>query len=193
MITTMLETSSRVDVLEANLLTRGVRDDAWLLPEIEHVSDSAGETTTERCASRLSDGSATAMPGDGQKFTKPVQRDDLVIHFPSDHVKLLQQWECVVLNVHDDCVECEMHDLSDESQPVEWAEVCLEEFNRFDRPLLCEGAVFYWSIGHETRRTGQVRRYSELRVRRMPQLSQSQRREISERAKRLGELLHANL
>ena len=84
-------------------------------------------------------------------------------------IKLLQQWECIVSRVTDDCVECELHDLTDESLPVEQAEVYLDEFNHFDRALLQEGAVFYWSFCRETSVTGHVRRYSELRVRRMPE------------------------
>ncbi|MEI8371276.1 MAG: hypothetical protein WCJ35_00415 [Planctomycetota bacterium] len=193
MITAILETFSRVDVYDANLQTRGVRSDAWVSPEIEPEQRISSETTTDRLVSRLSNGSATTMPGDGRKVSEPIRKDNLVIRFPTDHVKLLQQWECVVLRVHDDCVECEMHDLTDDSQPVECAELYLEEFNSFDKPLLCEGAVFYWSIGHEIKRTGQVRRYSELRVRRMPQLSSLKKREISERAKQLSELLPSNL
>jgi hypothetical protein len=102
-------------------------------------------------------------------------------------MKLLQQWECVVLRVRDDLVECEMHDLTNDSEPVEYAEVYINEFSLFDKPLLCEGAVFYWSIGHETKQTGQIRRYSDLRVRRMPPLGQVKKREICCWAKQLSD------
>lgn len=123
--------------------------------------------------------------------SQPVRKDDLVIHPAEKRIKLLQQWECIVSRVTDDCVECELHDLTDESLPVEQAEVYLDEFNHFDRALLQEGAVFYWSVGHETSVNGQVRRYSELRVRRMPRLSQLRKREINKEAEHLSELLKA--
>ncbi len=187
-----LETSSRVDDQDASIQTRGLRRDDWVLPEIERVKWNVGETTSDGLSNSSGNGSATTISENGQKVFEPIRKDNLVIRFPSDHVKLLQQWECVVSRVHDDCVECEMHDLTDESKPVECAEVYLDEFSNFDRGLLREGAVFYWSIGHETKKTGQVRRYSELRVRRMPPLSNLKKREISEKAKRLSELFANN-
>jgi hypothetical protein len=188
MTTLILETSSRVDDHDASIQTRGLRRDDWVLPEIERKEWNAGATTSDGLSESPANGSATTMSENGQKVSEPIRKDNLVIRFPSDHVKLLQQWECVVSRVHDDCVECEMHDLTDEFKPVECAEIYLDEFNHFDRRLLREGAVFYWSIGHETKRTGQVRRYSELRVRRMPPLSNLTKREISEKAKQLSEL-----
>jgi len=188
MTNAIVETASRIDEHEANLQTRGIRSDDWVLPEIEQQQWNAGETTIGELDAQSSNGTGTTMIGDGRQVSEPIRKDSLVIRFPSEHVKLLQQWECVVSRVHDDCVECEMHDLTDDARPAEYAEVYLDEFNHFDRALLREGAVFYWSIGHETKKTGQVRRYSDLRVRRMPQLSDLTKREISQRANQLSEL-----
>jgi hypothetical protein len=188
----MLETSSRVSDDAATLQTRAVSSDDWLLPKVETEQLRMGETTSCGLDSRSSSRYSTTMPIDGRKVSEPIRRDKLVVRFPRDRVKLLQQWECVILSVHDDCVECEMHDLTDDTQPVEWAEVFLDQFNHYDRTLLREGAVFYWSIGHETKKTGQVRRYSDIRVRRMPPLSALTRREIKLRAGKLIELIANN-
>jgi hypothetical protein len=185
----VLETSSQVDEQDASPQTQGLGD--WILPQVQSDQWAIGETTSDKLDGR-SNGSLTTAPGDYRKVSAPIRKANFVIRFPRDRIKLLQQWECLVSQVHDDCVECEMHDLTDESKPVECAEIYLDEFNEFDRALLCEGAVFYWSVGHETKRTGQVRRYSELRVRRMPPLSHLKKREISERARQLSELLDAN-
>lgn len=185
----ILETSSRVDEQDASPETQDAGD--WVSPEIERDPWRIGETTLDRSDGR-SNGSPATVPGDCPRVSPPIRKDSFGIRFPRDRIKLLQQWECVVSQVHDDCVECEMHDLTDESKPIECAEIYLEEFNEFDRALLCEGTVFYWSIGHETKRTGQVRRYSELRVRRMPPLTNLKKREIGERAKQLSELLEEN-
>jgi len=187
--TEVLETSSRVDQQDATPLTKGLGE--WIIPEPQPDQLTMGETTSCRADSR-SAGSSTTAPGDRRKVPAPFRRDDYVIQSPRDRIKLLQQWECIVLQVRNDCVECEMHDLTDESKPVEFAEIYLDEFSDSDRALLCEGAVFYWSIGHEIKRTGQVRRYSELRVRRMPPLTPLKKREINERAGQLSELLDAN-
>lgn len=185
----VLETSSRVDQQDVTPVTKGVGD--WVIPEPQRDQPAMSETTLGGTGSR-SDGSATTAPDDSQRIPAPFCRDDYAIQSPRDRIKMLQQWECIVSRVQDDCVECEMHDLTDESKPVEFAEIYLDEFNEFDRALLCEGAIFYWSIGHEIKRTGQVRRYSELRVRRMPPLTPLKKREINKRAGQLSELLEAN-
>ena len=101
---------------------------------------------------------------------------------------LLQQWECVVISTDEETVHCEMHDLTDEDNSVEFAELLWSEFNDYDKPLLVEGAVFYWSIGHLRKQSGQVRRFSETRLRRMPKLSVAKRREISRKAELLNGL-----
>lgn len=189
-MTTVLETTSRIGDPDANLPTRGVRTDDWLLPAIEPEAGDLNETTTDELRFQPSSGSPMTLPGGQRKVSEPIRKDHLEPRFPSDHIKLLQQWECVVSRVQDDCVECELHDLTDESKPVEVAEVYLEQFNHYDRPLLCEGAVFYWSIGYKTKKTGQIIGYWELRVRRMPQLSNLKKREISDRAKQLSELIN---
>jgi hypothetical protein len=49
--------------------------------------------------------------------------------------------------------------------------------------------VFYWSIGHRVSEVGQVRRYSELRVRRMPPLSRLRKGEIARKAEQLSKLI----
>ncbi len=189
MIAEVLETSSRVDEQDASPQTQGLGD--WVRPAVEPAQRVIGETTSNELDGR-SNGSPTTVPGDYRRVSAPIRKDTFVPRFPRDRIKLLQQWECVVSQVHDDCVECEMHDLTDESKPVECAEVLLEAFNEYDRALLCEGTVFYWSIGYKTKRTGQVTQYSNLHVRRMPRLTNLKKREIGERAKQLRELLHAN-
>ena len=84
---------------------------------------------------------------------------------------MLQQWEGVVAELHPDEVVIELIDLRDRSAPREVATVSLQEFSPADTPLLTEGSVLYWSIGFETSRGGQIRRVSEIRVRRTPRWS----------------------
>lgn len=122
-------------------------------------------------------------------YSAPINRQRRMTPSPPSQIKVLQQWECVIHEISGDCVSCELHDLTDSTCPTEFAEIYISEFSEFDRPLLEEGAVFYWSVGRETSKTGQVRRYSELRMRRMPPLSRSKRREIARKAQQLGQLL----
>ncbi|WP_404309158.1 hypothetical protein [Neorhodopirellula lusitana] len=72
-----------------------------------------------------------------------------------------------------------MHDLTNEDNSLEYAELFWSEFNEYEKPLLQEGAVFYWSIGQLRKESGQVQRFWETRLRRMPKLSRSKQLEIS--------------
>ena len=180
------ETRSRVVASGFDNETRSIRTDDWYLPSVE--SSVCDITTDDFGASRVCEAQSTTR--DIQAcVAQPVRRSELTIRLSNECNRPLQQWECVVLAVQADCIECEMHDLADVSRSFEYAEIYIEEFSDFDRPLLQEGAVFYWSIGHRASRSGQVRRYSELRVRRLPSLTRSQRQEITQKAAHLNELL----
>ena len=59
-------------------------------------------------------------------------------------------------------------DLTDENRPMESAVFLLEDISPDDHALVVPGAVFYWFIGYEKSRLGQVRRVSQIRFRRLP-------------------------
>lgn len=107
---------------------------------------------------------------------------------PLERVRVLQQWEGVVTDVTDDSFFADLQDLSDSSQPLEVVEIPIEEVSEDDRPLLAEGAVFYWSIGHETSAGGTLRRMSEIRMRRMPRWTKRDIQNVAKRAEELFEL-----
>lgn len=178
---TFEETSSGVDSRE--FAGTGEGHDDWLKPD--YIERTPRDTT---CLQDASNGNETASLNVAREIPNPVRKKPLSISNTSERLKLLQQWECVISKVHDEYVECEMHDLTDERGSVEYAEVYIDEFNEYDRELLQEGGVFYWSIGHSTARTGQVRRYSDLRVRRMPPVSKLKRKEFEKRATELSDL-----
>lgn len=183
-------TSPRVDASRNATPTQAISADDWLVPEPEVIDTVHSETAAEKSSASVSapDLSATAnIPS--RKVAAPIRKDSFVIRFPDRKIKLLQQWECIVLGVRDGYVACELHDLTDESQPVEYAEILVDEFHEYDRPLLTEGAVFYWSVGRETNKVGTIRRYSDLRVRRIPPLSKLKKSEIAAEAEHLSELL----
>lgn len=86
--------------------------------------------------------------------------------------QILQQWEGIVREVTSDSVWAELIDLTDQARPDEEVELPLEEIPRSDWPILKPGSVFYWAIGREWSPGGQMRRVSEIRMRRMPQWTQ---------------------
>ena len=81
--------------------------------------------------------------------------------------KMLQHWEGIITAVQEEFFWANLSDLSAPSNPEEVVELPIEEISESDRPLLKPGSVFYWSIGHEITRTGQIRRVSEIRLQRV--------------------------
>lgn len=184
-------TSSTLEMTSIGVPTQHIDREEWVFDQSERLT-STTDTTAAANRSLADDGEGSRTDRvEKRRFSPPVRKDSYSIQLPTGGVKLLQQWECVITNVEGDCVECEMHDLRNTRQPVELAEVYIDEFSDFDKPLLQEGAVFYWSVGHSTSTSGQLQRYSELRVRRMPRLSKAQKKEIAQEAEHLHELLNA--
>lgn len=79
----------------------------------------------------------------------------------------LQKWEGVVLEVKEDYFIARLHDLTVRGNEEE-VELPLEEVSEGDRDLVKPGAVFYWHIGYFDSRTGQRKRESVTRFRRLP-------------------------
>lgn len=79
----------------------------------------------------------------------------------------LQKWEGIVIEVKKDIFLARLHDLTKEN-PEEEAEFPLEEISPEDKKLLQPGAIFYWNIGYLDSRTGQRKRESIIRFRRIP-------------------------
>lgn len=111
---------------------------------------------------------------------------------PARRFEILQQWEGVVSEITDESIWAELRDLTRQSPAIEVVELPLEEIPRADRPLLRIGGVFYWSIGYETSPGGQIRRVSEIRVRRTPQWSRHSVDSIRAKAKDLLQRLVAH-
>ena len=120
-----------------------------------------------------------------QVSVKTIDKQAASIDIGGSLKMLDQQWECVVVGRDGETVHCELHDLSNLENEAEYAEVFLTEFSEYDRPRLKEGSVFYWSIGRIREEHGQIRKFSELRLRPTPRISQAAQRRIAERAKRL--------
>lgn len=166
-------TVSGLAEFESNPQTRGLEKSDWWFSEVRPAEDFS--------SSALKSGGT----GNGTEFfevtnsVKPIRKDSIGIKFGCDQKVLLQQWECLVLEQIDGVVKCQLHDLTDESNPAEYAEVYVEQFNTYDVPFLVEGAVFYWSIGYLRRPNGQIRNVSEFIIRRIPKLTRSKRIEIA--------------
>ena len=107
---------------------------------------------------------------------------------PKKRVQVLKQWEGVVTDVTSDSFFADLQDLGDSSLPLEVVEIPIAEVSEDDRPLLSEGAIFYWSLGYETSPGGQLRRMSEIRLRRTPRWTKRTLENVKQRAEELFEL-----
>jgi len=79
----------------------------------------------------------------------------------------LQKWEGIVQEVLADGFIAKLVDLSNDS-PEEVADFPFEELSDDDKILVEDGAVFYWNIGYQISPSGQKRRTSLIRFRRLP-------------------------
>ena len=181
----MLLTEARLTGKDIDVGTVRIDKDDWWFSMTDDTT--VVEATDSQFFERVESQGTLVDPA--VKKMRSILKDSVGIKLGVDKKVLLQQWECVVLDTDSDVVYCEMHDLTNEQNPIEYAEVLWSEFNEYDKPLLTEGAVFYWSIGHLRRETGQVRRFSETRLRRMPKLSNAKMKEISRKVERLSGLL----
>lgn len=90
---------------------------------------------------------------------------------PSRSFEVLQQWEGVVTEITETSFWAVLEDLRDPTSPEELVELPLAEITDTDRSILKRGSALYWTIGREWSAGGQMRRVSEIWIRRMPQWS----------------------
>jgi hypothetical protein len=85
---------------------------------------------------------------------------------PKSRSVSLQKWEGTVTGIKSDSFFARLKNFSYEL-PDEEAEFSIEELSATDRPLLQIGAVFYWSIGYYDSESGQRKKESLIRFRRL--------------------------
>ncbi|MCL2779055.1 MAG: hypothetical protein FWD73_13720 [Polyangiaceae bacterium] len=122
-----------------------------------------------------------------QRVAEP-RKSVVRIPVPSEqpyHFELRQQWEGVVTHVDNDEITVVLRDLTHPERPDLEAVVSMDEVAHDDLALVQPGAVLYWSIGYETTTTGERKRVSHIRFRRLPAWS---RRAIARVNARIAEL-----
>ena len=188
-------TRTLIPELESHGSADAIADDLQSGAPSRSTREVAGDIVRERELVRGEEpGTGWSSPDSGE--TSRVSKPRLVAPLirlpagtlPLERVRVLQQWEGVVTDVTNDSFFADLQDLSDSSHPLEVVEIPIDEVSEDDRPLLVEGAVFYWSIGHETSAGGTLRRMSEIRMRRMPRWTKRDIQNVAKRAEELFEL-----
>jgi hypothetical protein len=134
-------------------------------------------TAGQQLLVREGDAPTTGVSEESQPSTGPRTTADVIARTKSTEYRrfrTLQQWEGVVTQVREDVFEAELRDLNHPSSPPEFVELSLDEISAPDKPLLRNGSVFYWIIGHETRTAGQILNVSEVRFKRTPRWSRAE-------------------
>ena len=108
-----------------------------------------------------------------------------------DYLVALQKWEGIVLKRGKETLFARLADRSAVG-PDEEAEILLDEISADDLPLVTPGAVFYWSIGYHVDTSGQKRRVSVIRFRRLPAWSEKELQQAGQDADRLRDLFGWN-
>jgi hypothetical protein len=124
---------------------------------------------------------------EGIRPLKPILFRRPKLH-PLDRFVSLQKWEGVVLAVEHDSFFARLVDLT-QGNPQEEGEFSLDDVSNEDRPLLKPGSIFYWNIGYHDSRTGQRRKVSEIRFRRLPAWTLKEIEDARQGAIRLRDLL----
>lgn len=96
----------------------------------------------------------------------------------------LESWVGVVLSVEEDAFVAELQSNKPDTHPEE-AEFGFDEVGDYDRDLVTEGSIFYWTIGYRQEGSGPRRRTSMLVFRRLPAYSASELVAARDRARAL--------
>lgn len=130
------------------------------------------------------------QPRETEQVQQPAVKPESLIRLrprmiSSRRFDVLQRWEGVIVDIDGEVVNARLCDLSDPSKHDEFVEFDLVELSKSDRRIAAPGSVFYWSIGYETLLGGQIRRVSEIRLRRAPEWSHRAVDELMEKAREL--------
>lgn len=103
-----------------------------------------------------------------------------------DHFQVLASYEGEVLSVDETSFWAR---ITDRAGQVEEAQFPLAEVSRFDRELVQSGGIFYWYLGYHDSPSGQRRRQSVIRFRRLPSWTKAALQKAQAEAERLLERL----
>ena len=98
--------------------------------------------------------------------------------------KVLQKWEGIVESFDGEVLQVKLVDLTNGGTDEE-AELYVEDINQDDISLIKEGAMFYWNIGYETQKDGQIKKSSFVKFKRLPKINPNEFDIIHDRAKEI--------
>lgn len=161
-----------------------IRSEPWR--KFEDIPSSKGSIFLGLLGSESSSSSLDVRINETLPYKNPVITplgDSPPAIMPKGRSVSLQKWEGTVTGIRDDAFFARLKNFSYEL-PDEEAEFSIEELSPEDRPLLRIGAVFYWNIGYYDSPSGQRKKESIIRFRRLPWT----RKEIEDATRRAAEI-----
>lgn len=108
-------------------------------------------------------------------------------------LKTLQLWEGTVTEANCDGFVATLKDKTNSDNPDEQVVFGLDEISEDDRQFVCAGSTFYWVIGAERTRGGQLRNVSVVQFRRVPAWTRGALAQAGERARKLRDVFRSDL
>jgi len=130
----------------------------------------------------VSEGTTAREDGDGER--REGRQTPLLWHISEEQAQravALQKWEGMVTAIQGDSFIARLRDLSMDV-PEEEVELFLRDVSEDDKALIELGAIFYWSIGYETMASGQIKRTSVIKFRRLPAWTAQELRVVKKQA-----------
>jgi hypothetical protein len=116
----------------------------------------------------------------GPGATQPVETHQ--------HFRTLARWRGRVTEVGEQTFRAMLKEM-DRPLPEREVAIYVSEVSPADRPLLLEGAIFYWSIGYVDTLGGQRTRQSAIRFQRRPGWTAEDQRAAEQWAARMARLV----
>jgi hypothetical protein len=134
------------------------------------ADSSASEALAVR--QRVEGARATALLGDEEngaaEYSPTFPRASIeTVRADRPRVEVLQRWSGVITELEDGAFRADIRDLQDPKAPLEEVVLAVDEVPPADRPLVQRGAMFYWHLGYEHDAQGSMKRYIEIRFRRL--------------------------
>ena len=103
-----------------------------------------------------------------------------------------QEWECVVIECHDQSFRAQATDKTKPDNPDEFVDFTIEEVDINDRELIAEGAVFYWYIGYRDENGAPREVFSRLKFRRLPPWTKEEIEAANKKGQEYADLFFPN-
>jgi hypothetical protein len=107
-------------------------------------------------------------------------------------VRALQRWTGRVERVLDDRFVAIVSDVTTPANPTAEVELDVQDVSPADRPLITEGAIFYWAIVYRDTKAGQRERIASIRFARQPKLSREDVEDIFNEADEMVAFLESS-